>query len=147
VQGVLAGPPIRLSLPDPPKIRAPGSDPLVSSKRMVSLPPSPNTLIDLVLNTVGKPPGRPPASGTSPFLLMTPIASRLISIELSKLSPNTVSVPNPGLNTAVTAGTFLSSKDWTAGRNRVARVRPTGPSSDASQKDSRVVAQFRDISP
>src|SRR5262245_6668904 len=93
-------PPVRVSLPTPPKMFAFGSAPAVSLSVTVSLPPWPNTWINAVLATVGEPP----ITGTAPPLTrMLPAALRLIVMVLFRLSPKTVSVPLDGKNDAVVA--------------------------------------------
>ena len=75
--------------------------------------------------------GVPPVTATAPpFTRMLPAASRLIVIELSRLSPDTVSAP--ALNVAVTAalaGTVVpaiapAESTATASRRRAARREP-----------------------
>ena len=96
-------------MPAPPNRFARGSAPLTWLSVIVSLPPWPKTWISVVFATVGAPP----ATATAPpFTRIWPAALRLIVMLLSRLSPNTVSWPAPGLNDAVTAalaGTLVAA--------------------------------------
>ena len=96
-----------VSLPSPPNILADGNAPFVSSSEMVSLPSWPNAWIRPVLVTVAVPPWM----GTAPALMrMLPVASRLVVIVLSRLSPVVVSAPLPGLKVLETAIVTILSK-------------------------------------
>jgi hypothetical protein len=76
-----------------------GSAPLTWSSVIVSLPPWPKAWISETLATVGVSP----LTRTAPLTSSCPAALRLIVSELSRLSPKTVSTPEPGLKLAVTA--------------------------------------------
>ena len=65
---------------------------------ITSLPPWPKTRISAVLATVGVPPTTVTAP---PLTRIFPAASRLTAMLLSRVSPNTLSVP--ALKVAVTA--------------------------------------------
>ena len=89
---------MRVSLPAPPNRFAAGSAPLTSLSAITSWPSRPKTRISVVLATVGEPPMTVTAP---PFTRIVPAALRLIAIELSALSPDTVSTPE--LKVAVVA--------------------------------------------
>ena len=123
----LPEPPVSTSLPAPPNRFAFGSAPLTSLSVITSLPPCPKAWMSEVLATVGVPP----ATLTAPPLTrIWPAALRLIVIELSRLSPNTESVP--ALNVAVTAAladtvvpaSAPAESTATASRRRAARRLP-----------------------
>ena len=81
---------MRTSLPAPPNRLAAGSAPLASLSVITSLPPCPKTRISVVLATVGVPPATAIAP---PFTRILPAALRLMAIELSAPSPNTLRLP------------------------------------------------------
>jgi hypothetical protein len=96
---------------------ADGNAPFVSSSEMVSLPSWPNAWIRPVLVTVAVPPWM----GTAPALMrMLPVASRLVVIVLSRLSPVVVSAPLPGLKVLETARS-QSFQNWPSARMRLSR--------------------------
>ena len=105
-------PPVRVSLPSPPKRFAAGRAPLVSSSEIVSLPACPKTWISVVLATVGVPPWTATAP---PLTRIVPAASRQTTMVLSWASPITVKSPGRRRNVAVTAGRTRRSSSFEAG--------------------------------
>ena len=85
-------PPVRVSLPAPPNRWAFGRAPLASSRVMVSLPAWPNTLISVVLATVGVPPRTATAP---PLTRMLPGGVAADGDGVVPASPKTVRMPRP----------------------------------------------------
>src|SRR4051794_16632961 len=109
-------PPVRTSSPWPPKSNAFGKAPLDSSREMVSLPLWPNTLMVVVLATLGEPPTTLTAL---PLIRILPAASRLTEMLLLLASPKTESRPADGTKSAVTAGMMRSTRGSMVGANRL----------------------------